>query len=265
MADQKSLLKFTGSLSGLVFYERNGKFYVKGAGGADRKRILKEPNFVRTRENMQEFGASAVMGRSFRNGFLPVSKLIRTTSLSGKVTGIMKRINKAGAGVRGSRSFEIIKNKTCLEGFELNQKVALSSVFYPPYPMPELNSTRNLITWQVPPFHPTIYISGPHRASHFQVLLHAFVLSDYVFDKDVEKYLFVGDKYHEFRGTSYSSVLSSRSHLTETINLSIQLGEPELSNSAALVVSIGILFFEEVNGKPLLISGQNSMKVVLVA
>ena len=40
MARQTGLLKISGMIDGLVFYERDGKFFVKGAGGADKNKIL---------------------------------------------------------------------------------------------------------------------------------------------------------------------------------------------------------------------------------
>ena len=154
MARQTGLLKISGFIDGLVFYERDGKFFVKGAGGADKKKILSDPNFVRTRENMQEFGAAAEIGTSFRRGFAEIIELIRTSPLSGKVTGMMKNINRAGEGLRGARNFEIIKNKQFIEGFELNQKVPLKSVFFASSSLPEVNDERTAVNWTCPCLRP---------------------------------------------------------------------------------------------------------------
>ena len=255
----------SGSLSGLVIYKRNGQFFVKGAGGADKKRILTEPNFQRTRENMQEFGAAAILGKTFRQGFILIAKSFRTGTLSGKVTGIMKRINKAGSGERGMRSFEIVKQRSFIEGFELNQKRSFSSAFYPAYSLPEINSERNQVSWYIPAFHPGMYINSPDEATHFQLVLHVFGLSDYVYDQKRQAYVFLNPKYHEVRHTVSSSMLALNSKLNESIELSVDLKlDVSLSQNAGLIVSAGVLFFEEINGNLSLIPGKNAMKVVLV-
>ncbi|MGB5392942.1 MAG: hypothetical protein WBN16_01735 [Lutimonas sp.] len=265
MATLKSFLKMTGSLSGLVIYERNGQFFVKGAGGADKKRILSDPNFERTRENMREFGAAAVLGKTFRQGFLPHSKAIRTGSLSGKVTGMMKRINKAGAGERGERSFDIVRHRNFIEGFELNQKKSFSSVFYPPYPSPDINAERNQVTWEIPDFHPGMYMNSPEEATHFQLILHVFGLSNYVFEKSSQAYVFLHEQHNELRQSMSSDLLSLKANLNEQIELIVDLPvEPNLPETAALIVSLGLLFYQEINGNMYMIPGQNVMKVVSV-
>ena len=105
MAKQEGMMKITGKMEVWSFMSRMVNFSLKTPGGASKKKILSNPNFARTRENMQEFGASAALAKSFRNGFAGVSDLFRTSTLSGKVTGIMKNINRAGEGLRGARRF----------------------------------------------------------------------------------------------------------------------------------------------------------------
>ncbi len=255
----------TGSLSGLVIYEQNGQFFVKGAGGADKKRILSDPNFERTRENMREFGAAAVLGKTFRQGFLPLTKAIRTGSISGKVTGMMKRINKAGDGERGGRSFDMVRHRNFIEGFELNQKKSFSSVFYPPYQLPEIDAERKQVTCEIPAFHPGIYMDSPGEATHFQLILHVFGLSDYVFEKSRQAYVFLHEKHNDLRQSVSSEILGVKENLTEKIELIVDLPvEPNLPETAALIVSLGLLFYQEINGNKYLIPGQNAMKVVCV-
>mgnify|MGYP000850217423 CR=1 FL=1 len=265
MATLKSFLKMSGSLGGLVIFERNGQFFVKGAGGADKKRILTEPNFQRTRENMQEFGAAAVLGKTFRQGFIPIAKLFRTGTLSGKVTGMMKRINKAGPGERGARSFEIVKQGSFIEGFELNQKKSFSSVFYPTYDLPEINSERSQVIWEIPPFQPFMYINPPNEATHFQLILHVFGLSDFVYEQSRQAYVFLYPRHNEVRSTASSAILALNSKLNEGVRLSVDLPmDVTTPVNAGIIISIGVLFFEEVNGTPSLIPGQNAMKVARI-
>ena len=59
MAKNNSYLKFEGTLGGLTYYEKDGKSIVKVKSSVSKSRIEKDPNYKRTRENMQEFGGAA--------------------------------------------------------------------------------------------------------------------------------------------------------------------------------------------------------------
>ena len=67
MGKQKSFIKLEGTFDDLTFYERQGKQLVRKKGSLDKARILKAPNFKRTRENMQEFGGAARVSKLFRH------------------------------------------------------------------------------------------------------------------------------------------------------------------------------------------------------
>lgn len=265
MARQTGLLKISGFIDGLVFYERDGKFFVKGAGGADKNKILSSPNFVRTRENMQEFGAAAEIGTSFRRGFAEIIELIRTSPLSGKVTGIMKNINRAGEGLRGARNFEIIKNKQFIEGFELNQKVPLKSVFFASSTLPEVNDERTAVVWTIPAFNAKNFIRPPKEATHAQLVLHTSVLSDYIFDPALSKYRYVHPEVNQASATDYSEVFSLNGDTEKDILLQTRFGfTGPLPLTAGILVGIGIIFMVAARGRSNLIPGQNAMQVVLV-
>ena len=107
MAKQKGYIKLRGSLGGLTFYEKDGSNIVRTTGGVNKSRIESDPAFKRTRENMQEFGGAAHIGKSFRQGFANIVKTMSGPNLVGRVTAIMKRIISVGAGQRGERYFEV--------------------------------------------------------------------------------------------------------------------------------------------------------------
>lgn len=265
MARQTGFLKMSGFIDGLVFYERDGKFFVKRAGGADKNKILRSPNFARTRENMQEFGAAAEIGTAFRRGFAEIIELIRTTPLSGKVTGMMKNINRAGEGLRGARNFEILKNKQFIEGFELNQKVPLKSVFFASSTLPEVNEDRTAVDWLIPAFNARNFIRPPKDATHAQLVLHTVVLSDYIFDPAPSKYRYVHPEFNHAKATDYSEIFSLNGDTEKDILLQTRFGFPgPLPLTAGIVVGIGIIFMASARGSSSLIPGQNAMQVVLV-
>ena len=110
MAQNKSLIRLKGSIGGMSFYEQNGNNLVKMATGPDKDKIMSDPAYKRTRENMSEFGGSAKVGKALRKAFAEVIKNMGETYITGRITGLMKQINSLGAGNRGERTFEILNN-----------------------------------------------------------------------------------------------------------------------------------------------------------
>lgn len=58
MAQNKSFIKFEGTLDGLTFYQKDGKNFVKTKTQVNKNRLMNDPAYQRTRENMQEFDGS---------------------------------------------------------------------------------------------------------------------------------------------------------------------------------------------------------------
>jgi len=265
MAIQNSFIKIKGSLGGLTFYERNGKTLVKTTTSVDKERIMNDPNYRRTRENMQEFGAAASLGKAFRLGFAGIAKEIHTPGIAGRITGMMKRINRVGSGNRGERSFEILPNKQILEGFDFNKKLPLDSVFYPPYEAPAIDSNRSVVTWTVPDFNTQNYIRIPNGATHAKLALHVSILSDFIFDPTEGNYKFV----HPAENTRNTMVVSSEFALAgdvgSDINLTADLGlTAALPLTAGVLISTGILFYQQINGLFYILANNNALQIVKV-
>jgi hypothetical protein len=265
MAIQNSFIKIKGELGGLTFYERNGKTLVKTTTSVDKERIMNDPNYRRTRENMQEFGASATLGKAFRLGFAGISKEVRTLSITGRVTGMMKRINRIGSGNRGERSFEILPNKQILEGFDFNRKLPLDNVFYPPYDAPVIDSNRSVVTWTVPDFNTQNYIRIPNGASHAKLVLHATILSDFIFDTSDGAYQFVHPEENTRNTTAMSSEFALAGDVGSDISLTADLGlTSALPVTAGVLISTGILFYQQINGLFYTLANNNALQVVKV-
>ena len=67
MAREMSILKLRGKLDGMSFYKNSEGHFVRAKGGVERNRIMNDPNYERTRENMSEFGTIASSGKLLRN------------------------------------------------------------------------------------------------------------------------------------------------------------------------------------------------------
>ncbi len=265
MAIQNSFIKIKGSLGGLTFYEKDGKSLIKTAGGISKERILNDPNFRRTRENMQEFGAAATLGKALRNGFSGISREVTTASIAGRITGMMKRINRVGPGNRGERAFEIVANKQLLEGFEFQKDLPLSTVFYAPFEAPELDANRSVTTWIVPNFNTGNYMQIPLGATHFKLALHTAVLSDYVFDSTDGSYQFVNPVENKQNATAFSSEIPVVGSVGTDITLTTDLGfSTPIPATAGVLIAIGILFYQEINDQFYALARNNALQIVKV-
>jgi len=265
MAIQDSFIKIKGSLGGLTFYEKDGKSLIKTTSGVSKERIMTDPKYKRTRENMMEFGASAKIGKSFRAGFITTNKIVGDVSLTGRVTGLMKQINKVGTGVRGQRSFDIMANKSLIEGFEFQKNLKLNSIFFAPYDSPSIDVNRSVIDLTIPDFHTEDLIHAPEGATHFQLLLTASALSNFVYDATENGYKFVSPIENERSSIVYSSQTPLGGMVGSDINLQVDLGfTSPLPASVGVLIGFGILFYQEINNQYYLLARNNVFRIEMV-
>jgi hypothetical protein len=92
MSKQSSLVKFTGKMGGISFYKKDGEHVARMAGGPTRERILNDPRFARTRENMSEFSGMAQAAASLTRIFAPVKNL-GDNKLFSQVSGLIAKLH----------------------------------------------------------------------------------------------------------------------------------------------------------------------------
>ncbi|WP_347174915.1 hypothetical protein [Polaribacter uvawellassae] len=265
MAKQKGFIKLKGSLGGLTFYESGGKDIVKTTGGIEKSRIENDPNFKRTRENMSEFGASATVGKALRQGFGSIIKNIKDTTITGRLTGVFKKLNSLGTGVRGQRKFEILPNKAVLEGFQFNKKIPLSTVFYPEYSAPTLDANRSITTWVIPDFNTSNFLRAPEGATHFKLILATTVLSNYQFVAELKKYEPEAPTENKVSGIQYSDAIPIGGDVGADTTLTVDLGFAALlPDTVGVVIATGILFYQQINTELYELSSANAMSISTV-
>lgn len=265
MARQSSYITIDGTLGGLTFYRADGQELIRSRGGISKERILKEPNFKRTRENMREFGGSAKVGKALRLGYMSILKSMSDATMVGRLTGLMKRVNLRGPGARGERTFEILPNAELIKGFEFNKETQLQGVFYAPYAAPSLDANRSIATWVVPDFNTDTFITPPEGATHFALLLVSTVLSDYKYSVDVLGYEPAEPAENEVNGIAFSAAIPLGGMVGADTTLSVDLGfSSVLPATVGVVVAVGIEFYQEVNGTLYTFASDNAMRIVLV-
>ncbi len=265
MAKQKGFIKLKGSLGGLTFYNNNGKDLIRTTGGVDKNRIKNDPAFKRTRENMSEFGASARIGKSLRMGFSNIIKSMSDTSIVGRITGLMKKINSVGSGLRGQRAFEMLPNKALLEGFEFNKTSPLDAIFYAPNTAPTLDANRSVASWVVPDFNVSNYMNAPEGATHFKFVMVSTVLSDYSFNTPLGKYEATDELENETNGIAYSNEIPISGMVGADTSLSVDLGfAAALPATVAVINAVGVIFYQQINSLLYELASYNAMKIASI-
>ncbi len=265
MATQESIIELKGTIGKMTFFKRDGEYYVRKRGGITRDRILNDPEFSRTRENMSEFGAAAVLTRIFRDKLSPLFKSLGDRKMSSRLTGALRKINTAGVGKRGQRPFHIFPNKRFLEGFECNRNQRFGEVFQVITPDPVTDATRGVATWTVPVFHAGNQLLVPKGATHFQLLLASKVLPDFEYDETDKSFAIVEPDLLNKLAVAYSEHMPVDEAVTQETVLSTDVGLTDvLPDTAGLVNFVGIQFFQEVHGELLLFQGGQAMQLVNV-
>jgi hypothetical protein len=138
MAKYKSLFDVQGTLGEVTFYKGEDGQYVRRKGGVSKNRILNDPNYERTRENLTEFGRAATSGKLIRraiNSLMVDAKDSRVTSRLTKVLNQVK--NEDLTSARGQRNVaEGLASPlgiARLKGFNFNVKSGLDSVLMAQY------------------------------------------------------------------------------------------------------------------------------------
>lgn len=166
MAKYKSLFNVEGTLGEVTFYKGEDGYYVRSKGGVSKNRILNDPNFARTRENLSEFGMVATSGKQLRraiNSLLADAKDNRVTSRLTKALSKVKNEDQTSA--RGQRKvaegISTDLGKAWLKGFNFNKNANMDSVLLAQY---NLDTTSGEVT--ISDLIPNQQINIPNGASH---------------------------------------------------------------------------------------------------
>ena len=264
MARQVSIIKIKGKIGDLSFYKSAGKHLVREKTGIEKERLLHDPAFKRTRENMSEFGGSAVVGKALRMGLANVLHLFSDRYIVARITKIMRSVNKKGTGTRGKRAFEIKDNSFELEGFDFDKKTSFDRIFHAPFTL-EVNADRNGVTLTVPVFNTDNYLEIPEGATHFRLFCAISVLSNYVFDDESLKYEPLNPEINMASCVEASSETELGGDIPSEIVVNCDLPDtPTLDDTSGLIACVGIEFLQEINGAFYSLESDNAMKIARV-
>lgn len=178
MGKLTGIIKFEGTFDGLTFYKSQDGYLVKTKSGVSKNRIMNDPAFVRTRENLNEFGLNAKSGKALRQSISPFLHRAKDSKLSSRMLRLMNIIkNFDGSSARGERlvrlGLDSPEGKLLLKGFDFNLQAPLSSVLHAPY---SVDLATGVLS--IPDFSPQEHLGIPAGATHVS-FCSAFVDLDF--------------------------------------------------------------------------------------
>jgi hypothetical protein len=133
MARLKSIIKIEGTLDGMTFYKSADGYLVRTKGGVNKNRIMNDPAFVRTRENMNEFSHVNKAGKELRQALGGLLRRGKDSRVSSRLVSVLAKVKKLDTGsLRGERQVSVgvqsVAGKLLLQGFDFNKRAPLRQI-----------------------------------------------------------------------------------------------------------------------------------------
>jgi hypothetical protein len=127
MATYESLIRITGAVGDLVFYNLNGKNVVRKKSGFNKTAFKKNPSYEKVRQNSSEFGHCSKIGKAIRSSLDAYIKAAGDPLLYQKFAKLMTEIKDLDlVSGRGKRNVEnglkTEEGKQLLRAFQFGEK-----------------------------------------------------------------------------------------------------------------------------------------------
>ena len=251
MAKVRGFLKLQGSMGETTFMkQKNGNNWrAQDKLVISPERFKTDPKFARVRENATEFTRAANGGRLLRDSVSSLLKGVQDKNLSTRLMRKLMTVIKSDVtSPRGSGNL-VDGDITLVKGFRYNPQGKLSKVLTPLI-VPAINRVTGQLTVNIPVFVPTLELTAPAGATHFQ-FLSAGIEADFesgTFKTDIQKgpnelyqpvattaltlthtvtansthplFLVFGIKFYDSRGSIMSPMLNAASNVLEIVAVS---------------------------------------------
>ncbi len=249
MARQRGVIKLDGTLDDITFSKTKNGFRAGMKSSLNKNRLMSDPAFARTRENMNEFGRAGKAGKVLRKALRSAVQQCKDKALASRMLKSLMVVIKADASSdRGLRN--VIDGETeLLKGFEFNVNARLEASFFAPFTATIDRVTGNAVA-DVPSFIPMTQVVPPDGATHFKIVSAAAAID------------FTAETFDS--SFSESAVMPLDATATAAIN---QVNALPAASTHPLFLALGMLFFQRVNGVdyPLKNGAFNSLSLVEVS
>lgn len=267
MAKQIGIVKYKGTIGDIRHFKIKGLTgnFAGLNGGASAEQIKSDPAFVRTRENMNEFGGCAAVGKSVRVGLAQLMKQMSDPQLTGRLTAIMKKINlEDQSEARGYRAILVSTQSKYLVGLNFNRNSCFEGMFTAPVEV-VASANRNAVTMSVEAFNTQSQVKVPAGATHFRLVNAISVISDFAFNSSTKIYEPIDSALNELSNVTYSDYIEVGATVSDPISIISTLPDsPTLTTDDSLLSCIGIEFYQKVGANYYLFNTGNALKIQTV-
>ncbi|EKB48701.1 hypothetical protein [Cecembia lonarensis] len=168
MAKQTGIITLNGNVGRLNFYKNRDGYQARERGGIPRSRIMTDPRFARTRENIAEFRNNAAAVKLLKDTIRPATVRISDSRLHQRmVRRLLEILRTDPVNVRGERQV-FAGDWSLIDGLEMNAQASLTSVL-----RTEISLTDTPAAWgiSIQPFQPSDFLLVPEGATHFRVFI----------------------------------------------------------------------------------------------
>jgi len=264
MARQTSHIKYNGTLGEVRHFKIKGMTgdFAGLKGGATGEQIKTGASFVRTRENNNEFGGCAIVAKSIRTGQAQLMKQMSDSQFTGRLTGIVKRINlEDQSEARGVRAILITAVPQHLIGLNFNRNNTVEGSFTGKFDT-VANAGRSSVTLTVEAFKPLEQLNVPAGATHFRFVNSISVISDYSYNSVTKVYEPIEPALNELSKVTYSDYIEIAPGENPEVSIVSALnGTPVMTDSVSLLSCVGIEFSQKAGTEYYVFSVGNSMKI----
>lgn len=167
MGKQSSAFKLEGNIGGLSFYKTRDGHMAREKGGVSKDRIMNDPKYARTRENLKEFSENARTVKMVKDAIRPAILRIADSRLHNRlIREMMKVLRTDPVNGRGKRLVSE-GDWNLLQGFEINSSAVLSGSI-----KTEITVANSPTEWEfsINSFLPVDFLSIPLGATHFRLM-----------------------------------------------------------------------------------------------
>ena len=250
MAKQSGIFQIEGTMENVTFYKSVDGFMVRKKGGISKERMMSDPAFARTRENLSQFGLNAKAGKVIRTAIPTLLKKGKDSRVSSRLSKIMSEIAKHDhVSVRGQKKvavgIEAEEGLALLKGFNFNNRAIMESILSSPY---NVNTATGIIS--INNIIPEEQINAPQGATHV-AFRSAYASMD----------LATGET-----ATAYSDQEMLPLNLTAATVTLTPSEIPEVNVTAKKMMVLLLEFYQEVDGikYPLLNGAHNALNIVAI-
>jgi hypothetical protein len=241
MAKQKGIVQIEGTMGNLTFYKSQDGMMVKEKSAVSKERIMNDPHYRRTRENMAEFGNAAASSKMLMEAVHSFIKTASDNRVSSRLNQAMKKVlleDKFSA--RGARNvaagIKTDKGKSMLKQFNFNKFSNLGSVLHKQIILSPVTGTITIND-----VNPVNDIVGPKGASHV-TLSCVFVTVEFATGKYYTEY-------SEPVELALDNTLSNVQLIPDEV--------PTLTPDTTSFYLIKMEFYQEVNGEKYSLNNEN--------